>query len=73
MRRERNSRDKFMQRAVEIEKRLAEQEQYSRKEMCRVGWSTIRHSQGSRHTGCIQHYWNRIEGTRLSCDPQAAE
>ena len=30
--RERNSRDRFMERAVEIEKRLAEQEQYSRRE-----------------------------------------
>ena len=32
MRRERNSRDRFMKRAVEIEKSLAEQEQYSRRE-----------------------------------------
>ena len=32
MKRERNSKDRFMERTVEIKKRLAEQEQYSRRE-----------------------------------------
>ena len=36
MRRERNSRDRFVERTVEIEKRLGEQEQYSRRECVKL-------------------------------------
>ena len=46
IRSERNSRDKFMERAVETEKRLTEQEQYSRRECVElVGLSEDIHSE----------------------------